>query len=144
MGVEENKQVMRNLVATLNAGDVAKLGQFIAPSFVRHDLTNMVPPISGPDEGLDFVTAFLAAFGDHSLEIEDMVAEGDRVVLRVSHTATHKGPFLGYPPTGRALRMAAINVYRIEDGKVAEGWYLQDALAMNRTIGAVRWRGEGD
>jgi len=83
------------------------------------------------------ISDFMAAFPDLQWEIDDMFSEGDRVVTRMTASATHKGPFLGYPPTGKAINCSVIGIARIEDGRIAEHWGVTDELAMLAQIGLL-------
>jgi predicted ester cyclase len=80
---------------------------------------------------------FRAAFPDGSMTIEDMIAEGDKVVTRKSYRGTHQGEFLSIPPTGRQIRVGLIDIMRIVDGKVVEHWNVGDDLGMLQQLGAL-------
>ncbi len=69
--------------------------------------------------------------------IEDLVAEGDKVVARWRAHATHQGEYMSIPPTGKEVEFTGISVYRIEGGKIAESWTIEDELGLMRQIGAV-------
>jgi predicted ester cyclase len=69
--------------------------------------------------------------------IEDLIAEGDKVVARWRSRATHRGDYMGIPPTGKEVEFTGISVYRIEEGKIAESWTVEDQLGLMRQIGAV-------
>jgi predicted ester cyclase len=69
--------------------------------------------------------------------IEDVVAEGDRVVVRWTNSGTHIGVFAGIPPTGRSFVIAGIDIYRVADGKLAEHWHVVDQLAMMAQLGLL-------
>ena len=84
------------------------------PAFARHGK-------DGPEGFADLVRTLRRGFPDLRLEVEDIIAEGDRVVVRTWFTGTNDGPFAG-PPTGRSIRMAQIHIFRVRDGKVAEHW----------------------
>ena len=71
------------------------------------------------------------------LVVEDIVASGDRVAVRWTFHGTHQGEFLGIPPTGKPVTMAAIEINRVRDGKVAEHWVQLDQLGMLRQLGAI-------
>ena len=77
------------------------------------------------------------AFPDYRFEVEDLIAEGDRVVARVTVSGTHLGEMMGLAPTGRRISTSGIEVFRFEDGKMAEHWAAFDALGMLRQIGLV-------
>jgi steroid delta-isomerase-like uncharacterized protein len=107
-----------------NAGDVGQAQRFLAPNFVSHNGFGV--DISGPEEYARSVTAFRAAFADFHTTIEDVISEGDRVVVRGTDRATHSAEFMGYPPSGRQLVSTWIEIFRLENGKAAEGWLEAD------------------
>jgi predicted ester cyclase len=80
---------------------------------------------------------FRRGFPDVRSTIEDLIAEGDRVVARWSSRATHRGEYVGIPPTGNEVEFTGISVYRIEGGRIAESWTVEDELGLMRQIGAV-------
>lgn len=132
MGVEDNKALVRSLFEeVINPGDLDRAGEFLDAGFVEH-----VPaPGQAPGvEGLKEVIAMLrSAFPDLHITIEDLVAEADKVSVRLTVRGTHRGEFQGIPPTGRQVAWAGI---RIADGKVVERWFQSDVLGLRRQIGA--------
>ena len=93
---------------------------------------------SGPAGVKQFVAALRAGFRDLTLEIDEVLVSGDKVVVRW-HTVrqTHTGPYRGIPPTGRRVRMSAIEIFRLDDGRIAEAWLELDALGGVRDMGVV-------
>lgn len=83
------------------------------------------------------VTTFRNAFPDLAYVVEDEIAEGDLVMARFSARGTHRGPFPGVPPTGRAVTYAGIDINRIRDGRIVESWVQYDALGLLRQLGIV-------
>src|SRR5215212_9016425 len=79
---------------------------------------------------------FRQGFPDVISAIEDLIAEGDKVVARWRSRATHKGEYMGIPPTGKEVEFTGISFYRIERGKIAESWNIEDKLGLMRQIGA--------
>lgn len=75
-----------------------------------------------------------AAFSDLRVQVEDVIAEDDRVVVRLSFTGTHDGEFQGIPATGRGIAFGAIRIYRLVDGLVVETWAYQDSAGLMRQI----------
>jgi steroid delta-isomerase-like uncharacterized protein len=110
-------------------------------AIARPDAAIYHPPAPGPmsmDEGLQMATAFMAAFPDHHNTVEDVLAEGDRVVCRGTFTGTHTGDFMGVPPSGLAVSMPFIGIYRFDDeGKIAELRVEQDNLGLMQQLGAI-------
>jgi predicted ester cyclase len=80
---------------------------------------------------------FRAAFPDGSMTIEDMIAEGEKVVTRKTYRGTHQGEFLSIPPTGRHVSLGLIDIMRIVDGKVVEHWNVGDDLGMLQQLGVI-------
>ena len=92
----------------------------------------------GPEGAAGFVEMIVAAMPDFRLEILDAFGSGDRVTVLLRMTGTHTGaPLLGAPAIGRSLAANAVFVYRVADGRVAEGWQLVDGLAFYRVAGIL-------
>jgi predicted ester cyclase len=85
---------------------------------------------------------FRQGFPDVVSTIEDLIAEGDKVAARWRARATHHGEYAGEPPSGREVEFTGISVYRIEGGKIAESWTVEDDLGLMRQIGAVAEPGQ--
>lgn len=128
----ENKALVRRyLEEILNRGDFTALAQILPDSgFVLNGHLMRAGDVQGMRAHL------LAQFPDFRLVIEDQVAEGDRVVTRVSFHGTHSGEYQGIPPTGRRVSYGGIAIDRIQDGKVTEGWHLADDWELLRQLGA--------
>ena len=76
--------------------------------------------------------------------IEDLFAEGDKVVLRFTFHGTHQGEFMGVAPTGKQVTMPGIDIFRIADGKIVELWGQEDVLGMMQQIGAIPGPGHSE
>jgi predicted ester cyclase len=123
MPVQANKDLVRAMIDQVwNAGRADRLPEF------------WVEETRDVAEGLHQILT--AAFPDLHVQIEDMVAEADRVVIRLTFEGTHSGPFRGIEPTGRRVRFGAIRIYRLTGGKVAETWAYQDALGLLQQLRA--------
>ena len=113
----------------------------------RHDLAeefltaNLEFHGSGLAPGLDMVkqwlTTFAIAFPDGHITIEDMVAEEDRVVARITFNGTHQAEMRGIPATNKTVSMAGVTIFRLDNGKIAEGWLLNDNLSLMRQLGVI-------
>lgn len=90
------------------------------------------------EENLQHVRQFLTAFPDVHITIDDLIAEGDKVVARLHATATNTGPFAGQPPTGKKVQILSIRIYRIVGGKIVETWAMQDRLGLMEQLGLVQ------
>ena len=85
----------------------------------------------------DFIRAVYAAFPDYTHTPEEILAVGDRVVLRATNRATHSGDFQGIAPTGRRISFGQIAIYRIADRQIAEIWEEADLLGLMQQLGAT-------
>jgi steroid delta-isomerase-like uncharacterized protein len=113
---------MHRLVEELNHGNLAIIDEVFSPTFVLHDAHHPHWP-RGLEGARQMVTVMRTAAPDLQLTVEDMVAEGDKVVVRWTFRGTHTGASVsGTPPTGKPLTALAIGIYRFVDGKIAEDW----------------------
>jgi steroid delta-isomerase-like uncharacterized protein len=130
---QKNKDLISHLIKEVEKGNVAVIDEFLAPDFVDHSLLlNQKPDRQGYKEGL---SKDHAAFSNLSITIEDQIAEGDKVVTRLTWRGTHdKGKILGKPPTGKKLESTAIFVHRISEGKVKEEWSASDLVEKVREL----------
>ena len=137
MSTEANKAIVVQLYEEIfNKGDLDLADKLVAPHMIIHD--PQVPPgAPGGPQGLKFaVTMLRNAFPDDHHTIEDLVAEGEKVVVRLTHTGTHQGTYLGLPPTGKHITMTSIHIYRFSDGQLVEGWTNRDDLGLMQQLGA--------
>jgi predicted ester cyclase len=137
VSTEANKAIVRRQVELFQEfwrtgnGDV--LDEVIAPEFVNH-----TPGIPADLAGLKAaMPMFRAAFPDLRIEAEDVVAEGDKVTLRLVNRGTHQGDLMGIPPTGRPIEVSEIHIYRVASGKIVERWGVWDQMGLMQQIGAV-------
>jgi steroid delta-isomerase-like uncharacterized protein len=118
----------------LHKGNLGALDEIATASYVEND------PLPGQGTGLDGlkdrVRMLREGLAGH-YTIEDMVAEGDRVVVRWTNRGTHVGELAGMPPTGKSFTIAGVDIYRIEDDKLAEHWHVVDMLSLLTQLGFV-------
>ncbi|MCA1668271.1 MAG: ester cyclase [Thermomicrobia bacterium] len=114
--------------------DLAAAIELMAADHVTHFASQEV---RGVDAFTPFVAHFLAAFPDMHLTVEDAIAEGNKVVCRITWTGTYQGELMGIAPTGKRVTSYGMSFFRIADGKVAEEWVGEDMLALMEQIGAV-------
>jgi steroid delta-isomerase-like uncharacterized protein len=134
-----NKGTVRRFCDAMNAGDTARMSKAI-DEFVKPDAVIATPlPIEGTGaQKLKEVFARLhRAYPDLHVTVEDLIAEGDKVVTRNSVTGTHQGEYMGLPPTGRSVAYNEIFVFRFADGRIAETWGVVDVLSQMRQLGAI-------
>lgn len=124
---EENKALVRRLFKEVEKGNLNVIDEELAPNFVDHDLLpDQEPDREGYKRGL---SKDLAAFSNFEITIEDQIAEGDKVVTRLTWRGTHdRGPFMRMPPTGKKVEVTAIFIHRIAGGKVKDEWSASDTL----------------
>ncbi len=136
MTEETNKATIRRIVEEIQNGDnLALLDELVAPNFVNHTPAPGLPP---DGEGIkQLLSMFRAAFPDGSMTIEDMIAEGDKVVSCKTYRGTHQGEFMGIPPTGRHVTVGLIDIMRLVDGKVVEHWNVGDDLGLLQQLGVI-------
>ena len=133
---EENKaHFRRTYEEVLNEGDVSIVDELIAPDFFNHE----APPgrNRGPESVRWLATMLRTAFPNLHFTIEELVAEGDTVVGRLTMSGTHEGPLMGMPPTGRSMRQDHMHFVRFRDGKAIEHWGVRDDLGMMRQLGVI-------
>jgi predicted ester cyclase len=120
---EANKAVVRRLVAEVfNGGHLEVIDQLYAPELAR--------------AAKRWIAPFQASFPDVHIEIEELIAEGDKVVARFTCSATHLGDWLGHAPTGRRFeRVDEVWILRFRDGKIVHVWSLEDTLGRLRQLG---------
>ena len=135
MSTQENKAIVRRWVEAFNDGNLDAVDELLTDSYVRHDPNS--PEVRGPEEEKQLISMYRSAFPDLRFTIEDMVAEDDKVAMRVSISATHKGELLGIPPTENRLSLTAMEIYRLREGKIEEQWVNVDTLGMMQQIGAI-------
>lgn len=126
----------RSIYDFLNAGDIDEFGDLIADDFVEHEDTPGLEPTK--DGVVEFFRMQLAAFPDLKIEAQDVIANGDRVVVRAKFTGTQRNEFMGMPASGKSVDVQLIDIFRFgEDGLVHEHWGVLDALVMLQQLGAV-------
>jgi predicted ester cyclase len=141
-----NKQIVRQALGEIwGHGALNGIDKYVAANFVEHQTMPGVPPTR---EGLkQLVAGFRTAFPDLHVTIEDIIAEGEKVVVRSSLSGTHKGelrlgPGPAIAPTGKWFKMSMIDIVRLRDGKAVEHWGSEDDLGMMQQLGLISPPGE--
>jgi steroid delta-isomerase-like uncharacterized protein len=133
MSTEENKALVRRFFEEgPSKGDLSAADELLATNFTLHTPLPSAPGIRGMN---DVITACRAAFEHLNVTVEDLVAEGDRVAARFTARGIHKGAFMGLPPTGKTIAMTGIEIFRIENGKIAELWGEANLLGLMQQLG---------
>jgi steroid delta-isomerase-like uncharacterized protein len=120
MSLEANKAIIRRVIEeSINQGNLSAIDAVFAPAFVDRSSPDQPP---GPEGVKAYIAAVRAGFPDLRVSIEDMIAEGDKVVVRTVWRGIHRGTYEGKAPTGRRVSRTMIQIFRIEDGKIQEEW----------------------
>jgi predicted ester cyclase len=137
MSVDENKQVYRQFVEqVMNQANLAALDEILAPDFVEHE--HLPPGIPMNREGVKQLFAmYHGGLSDVHVRIEDEIAEGDKVVARLTVQARHTGDFAGIPATGKQVSFEVIDICRIANKKMLEHWGVTDQLTLMQQLGAI-------
>lgn len=140
MSTETNKAAVHRLRQALNAGDLDGAIAVFAPNALVH--------LSGTPEPLTLESfkqlagGLLRAFPDGAATIEDLIAEGDKVVSRLTYRATHTGDLMGIPATGKSVAISEIIINEFADGKIVESWRLFDQMTMMQQLGVIPTPGQ--
>jgi steroid delta-isomerase-like uncharacterized protein len=136
MPIEENKALIRRFYEEVfNNKNPVALDDFYAPDHLDHTLPPGLPV--GPEGTRQAIAMMLEGFPDLQVTIEDMIAEGDKVVTRFTTHGTQRGQLGGIPPTGKQVAVSTIEITRIADGKIVEDWGLDDRMGMLQQLGLV-------
>jgi steroid delta-isomerase-like uncharacterized protein len=126
---EENKAAARRFFEKgWNTGDPAEVKAFLGDQFTSHNSLNFA--IQSSDDYCRGVVAYRAAFPDLVVTVEDVIAAGDRVVVRGTDRGTHRGEFMGVSASGRFVTTTWIEIFRLESGKAVEGWLEADTKGL--------------
>ena len=136
MSLEENKDIIRKVMETVNKRDLALLDELIAPDYV--DTTLRLKGLKGFRQS---VTLLYEGFPDIHATIDDIIAEGDKVWDRVTLTATHTGEYRGLAPTGKKIAFKGVRIWRIVDSKVVERESFYDFLDFYKQLGIIEYKG---
>ena len=135
MSIEENKSIVRRFFEVgPSKGDLDAANELLALDFFLHVPLPCSPGVRGIDE---VVSACRAAFQDLQVTVEDMVTEGDMVAARFTARGVHNGAFMGLPPTGKPITMTGIEIFRLENGKIAELWGEANLLGLMQQLGIL-------
>lgn len=136
MSTEQNKAVVRRIYdELLNQEKKSVIDEIYAQDLITHD------PFMGTTTGIDafrhLLGMFDAAFPGHRVEVHAISAEGDYVTVLHTHKAKHTGPFMNLEPTGREVSVNGIELFRMQDGKIAEFWRHDDDAGLLMQLGAI-------
>jgi len=139
---EENKALVHRIYECFSQNNLDVLDELIASDFTDHN------PNPGQAPGLEglkqFISSMHSVLSDLQDNVEDMVAEGDKVVARLRISGTHQSEFMGAAPTGNQATFTGIDILRIAEGKVVEHWGNSDELGMMRQLGVITEPGQSE
>jgi steroid delta-isomerase-like uncharacterized protein len=136
--LEKNKAVVQRYVDEIqNAHSLDTIESIFDEDFTDHMASSGGLFLGGMDGLKRGYATFLNAFPDLHVTVEDMIAEGDKVVAYKTLSGTHRGSHLGIPPTGKRVQYQIISIYRIKNGKIAEYWGLQDEISLKRQLDVI-------
>ena len=135
MSVEDNKALARRIYSEIiNGQNLDLIDEVVADDFVDHEGFPGLPN-TGKEAPRAVFEMFFAAFPDMQMTVDEMIGEGDKVVARVTVTGTHKGEFMGIPPTNKTVKVQAFDMAEFRDGKITAHWGLTDNAAMMEQLG---------
>jgi steroid delta-isomerase-like uncharacterized protein len=135
MGSDENKAVVRRFVdEVFEKGNVGAVDELVAEDFVPHTWPSTGDGRGDLRKAMERVSKGLT---NAAFTIEDLIGEGDRVVARLTASATQTGEFMGMPPSGKRYTIPEIHIFRVRDGQIVEHWHQFDQLGMMRQLGAM-------
>jgi len=136
---QQNKDVMyRWFDEVWNKGQASAIDELLGKDAVIHGLNDPSgKPVTGTEAFKKFHTQFRSAFPDLMVDVEDCIAEEDKVVARCNVRAKHSGPLVGLSATNADVNFNGIAIIRVENGKIAEAWNNFDFLTMNRQLGVA-------
>jgi steroid delta-isomerase-like uncharacterized protein len=136
MTTNENKAIAVRFGQVWGKGDMSIVDELASPQ-----LRVSYPLMPAPTEGIAAFKEVLKmvhrAFPDLEIEIDEPIAEGDRVAARWTMRGTHEGDMMGLPPTGKRVVWSGITIYRIKNGKVVDEMGEEDGLALLRQLGVI-------
>lgn len=135
MSTESNKAVIQRFRDALDAGDLDGAMAVFAPHAIIH-MSSSPEPLS-LEEFKQLGQALLSGFTHSTSTVEAMIAEGDKVVSRLTFRGNHTGDMMAIPPTGASVTISEMIIDRLADGKIVESWRLFDQMAMMQQLGVI-------
>jgi steroid delta-isomerase-like uncharacterized protein len=133
MSIENNKAIARQLTYLLDQDDAEQLKEILSPDFVSH-FAGLPQPLNR-EQYIQVNHMAKSAFSDLARTIDDVIAESDKVAVRITARGTHTGLFQGIAPTGKKTEITSIAIRRITDGKIVEEWVINDQLGLMQQLG---------
>lgn len=135
MSIEKNKKIVQRYQEIYNSNELEALGEVVSKDL----LTPKIMP--GIPKGMEGAKAahriMLAGFPDYQTIIDDLIAEADKVAVRITMSGTHTGSFMGIPATGKHVSFTGMYIARIVDGKIVEHWGEEDGVSLLQQLGVL-------
>ena len=132
--IAANKQRARDYFTAFATQDKGWLGSNVAKTYIRQD-TTLPFEVKGPEGVLALGDVLLGAFSEVELDIQDVIAENDKVLVHLRFRGVHSGPFGDYPASHKRFDVMVLDFFRMEDGMIAEQWPAIDNLGLHQQIG---------
>lgn len=139
MSIEEQKALVRRWIEALNQKDLAGFDALCVPNFAHHSPSTTIRDLDAYRQAL---AGEFAAFPDMQFTVDELIAEGDIVVARLTAHGSHQGNLGGIPPTGKQATIVGVAIYRIAAGKLAEQWEYFDNLGLLQQLGVIPAMGQ--
>lgn len=134
MSTAENKGIAHRILdEVFSRGNLSTMDELFSSDITVHDPDK---ELRGPEQVEQGITRLRTAFPDLYYTVEDMIAEGDKVVIRFTGRGTHQGEFRGVSPTGKAMTYTGIVILRFVEGRLVDYWAVSDALGIFQQLGA--------
>lgn len=140
MSTEEKKALVQRTVDLVNERNFAGIDQMYASSYIRHDPNT--PQVNNREGYKRYVMLLCNIFPDLRFTIEDLLADGEKVVCRFTTVGTHSSPWRSIPATGKQVRTSGISISRVVGNEVAEDWFINDISGLAEQLGATLVRKE--
>jgi len=135
MSVETNKAIVRKAFEAVNQQNLAAMDGLMASDFYSHSVPPGMPPTR--ESHKQALSSLFSAFPDYHVTVEDLVAEADKVVARLTVRGTHRGNLFGViPATGKQVAWKAVDIFRLADGNIVEYWLVADNLELLQQLQA--------
>lgn len=139
---QDNKAVVRRFFDAWNEADFEAIDELVAADAEHHDPMDPPDLPPGPEGEKQLIQEYQSAFPDATLDVEDMLAEENKVAVRWTATGTHDGEFMGIEPTGNNIEITGFEINQLADGQIVESWVLFDAFGLMQQLGVVEPPGE--
>jgi steroid delta-isomerase-like uncharacterized protein len=136
MSIEDNKELARRLTKLLDHNDEKQIKEILSPDFISHFAG--LPDALDREQYIQLNHMAKIAFNDLSRTVEDLIAEEDKVAVRITARGTHTGLFQGIPGTGKITKITGIAIRRIFDGRIVEEWVITDQLGLLQQLGILK------